>query len=110
MKVTATLSRYLSRTYLINTLLLMLCLFLIVYLFETVELVRRASKHEGVPLSLVLKMGLLKLPEVTQILFPFAILFSAMFTFWQLARRSELIVMSSAGFSVWQFMARPSEP
>ncbi len=36
---------------------------------------------------------------------PFGVLFSAMFTFWQMNRRSELIVMRSAGFSVWQFLA-----
>lgn len=104
MKITATLSRYLARTYFINMLFLLFALLSIIYLFDTVELIRRASKHADVSLILVLQMGLLKLPEVGQILFPFAILFSAMFTFWQLTRRSELIVVRSAGFSVWQFL------
>lgn len=77
----------------------------LIYLFDTIELHRRASKYDGVPLSLLLKMGLLKLPEVGQMVFPFAVLFSAMFTFWKFTRRYELIVMRSSGFSVWQFLS-----
>jgi lipopolysaccharide export system permease protein len=105
MKITATLSRYLARTYLVNMLLLFLALLAVIYLFDTVELLRRATKRHDVPLSLVLQMGLLKLPEVSQLLLPFAILFSAMYTFWQLTRRHELVVVRAAGFSVWQFLA-----
>ncbi len=105
MKVPATLSRYLARNYLINMVVLLLVLLGIIYLFDTVELVRRASKRDDIPMTLVLQMGLLKLPEVGQIVLPFAVLFSAMFTFWQLNRRYELVVVRAAGFSVWQFMA-----
>lgn len=105
MSVIVTLSRYLARTYFWNTLVLLCALLGVVYLFDTVELIRRASKTETVSLGLVLQMGLFKLPDVGQLLFPFAVLFSAMFTFWQLNRRSELIVLRSAGFSVWQFLA-----
>lgn len=105
MKITATLSRYLAKTYFYNMLMLLMALLAVIYLFDTVELLRRASKHADVSLGLVLQMGLLKLPEVGQVLFPFAILFSAMFTFWQLTKRYELVVVRSAGFSVWQFLA-----
>jgi len=101
----ATFSRYLARTYLGHFVCLLIGLLLIVYLFDTVELIRRAAKREDVPLLTVLQMGLLKLPEVAQILFPFAILFSAMFTLSRLTKRLELIVARAAGFSVWQFMA-----
>ena len=105
MKIGTTLSGYLARIYTINMLWLLAALLGVIYLFDTVELLRRAGKAEDVPLVLVLQMGLLKLPEVGQILFPFAILFSAMYTFWQLTRCYELIVVRAAGFSVWQFMA-----
>jgi lipopolysaccharide export system permease protein len=104
MNVSVTLSRYLARSYVFNTLFLLLALLSVIYLFDTVELIRRASKNDDVPFSLVLQMGLLKLPEVGQLLFPFAILFSAMYTYWQLNRRSELLVLRSSGFSVWQFL------
>ncbi|MCC6597821.1 MAG: LPS export ABC transporter permease LptG [Alphaproteobacteria bacterium] len=102
---TLTLSRYLIRAYLINTLALLAALLGIIYLFDTVELIRRASKTEHMPVGLILQMSLFKLPEVGQLLFPFAILFGAMFTFWQFNRRSELVVLRASGFSVWQFLA-----
>jgi lipopolysaccharide export system permease protein len=99
-----TLSLYLMRTYLFNFAVILLGLLGIIYLFDTVELLRRASNYEGVTLSLTLTMGLFKLPEVGQMVFPFAILFSAMMTFWQLTRRHELVIVRSAGLSVWQFI------
>lgn len=105
MKLTPTLSFYLARLYTGNFVLIGLILLGIAYLFDTVELLRRASKREGIPLSLVLEMGLYKLPEVGQIILPFAILFSAIFTFWLLSRRHELVIVRAAGFSVWQFLA-----
>jgi lipopolysaccharide export system permease protein len=41
---------------------------------------------------------------VGQQLFTFAVLFAAILTFWQLNKRHELIVLRSAGLSVWQFI------
>jgi lipopolysaccharide export system permease protein len=105
MKISATLSRYIARTYILNTLTLLAALLGVIYLFDTVELMRKASKLPDVSMPLVLQMSLLKLPEVGQMLLPFAILFGAMFTFWQLTRRYELIVVRAAGFSFWQFLA-----
>lgn len=104
MKTGLTVSRYLGTRYLINTLAILLGLLSLIYLFDTIELIRRASKNDSLPFSLVLQMGLLKLPEVGQILFPFAILFSAIFTFWQFNRRSELVILRASGFSVWQYL------
>jgi len=105
MKISATLSRYLAKSFFMNMLFILGVLLAIIYLFDTVELLRRASKRDDIPLSLVLEMGLLKLPEVGQIIFPFSILYSAMYSFWQLTRHHELLVVRSAGFSVWQFLA-----
>lgn len=101
--LSGTLGFYLMRKYALNFILLLFGLLGIVYLFDVVELLRRGGKL-GVPASVILQMGLLKLPEVGQQIFPFVILFSAMFTFWQLSKRHELVVMRSAGLSVWQFM------
>lgn len=105
MNVSMTLQRYLAKNYLLNLMMMVGILLGIIYLFDTIELLRRASKRGDVPLGLVLQMGLLKLPEVGQIVLPFAVLFSAMFSFWQLNRRHELVILRAAGFSVWQFLA-----
>lgn len=104
-RVTPTLAAYMARRYIINALMLLGLLLVLVYFFDTIELLRRASKRPDIPLSLVLEMGLLKLPDVGQILIPFVVLFSAMFTFWQLSRQHELTVMRASGFSAWQFLA-----
>lgn len=105
MKFAPTMSRYLARLYCMNFLMILGIMLGIVYLFDTVELLRRAGGRDGVGLSTVLTMGLYKLPEVGQVVLPFTILFSAMFSFWVLSRRHELVVVRASGFSVWQFLA-----
>lgn len=104
MRFSKTMSLYLARTYFKNLLLLLFALMGIIYFFDVVELIRRASKLDNVPLVFVLQMGLLKLPEVTQVLLPFAVLFSAIFTFWSLTQKLELVIVRSAGFSPLHFL------
>lgn len=104
MKMSSTLGRYLGAIYASNLMFMVGILWSVIYMFDTVELLRRASdKH--VPLVTLLKMGLLQLPSTGLTIFSFAILFSAIYTFWRLNRRHELVVMRSAGFSVWQFLS-----
>ena len=100
-----TLSIYLIKIYTLNLLFLLAGLLCVVYLFDMVELLRRASKVDNLPFSILFQMGLFKLPEVGQLLIPFAVLFSAMFTFWQLGRHNEITVIRSSGLSIWQFLA-----
>ncbi|MCB1681781.1 MAG: LPS export ABC transporter permease LptG [Rhodospirillales bacterium] len=104
MRLTPTLSRYLAQYYILNLLVLTVALMALIYLFDTVELLRRAADKPDVTLGEILKMSLFKLPEVSQLMMPFSVLFSAMFTFWQLTRRYELIVVRASGFSAWQFL------
>ncbi|MEM6780741.1 MAG: LPS export ABC transporter permease LptG [Pseudomonadota bacterium] len=99
------LSLYLSEAYLKNFCFLAFILLGVVYLFDTVELLRRSSEFDDVPILLILQMGLFKLPEVGQMVLPFAVLFGAIFTFWQLTRRYELIAVRAAGLSVWQILS-----
>ena len=78
----------------------------ILYIFDSLELLRRLSKGDtDITLSTVLELGLLKLPEVGQLLLPFAVLFAAIATLWQLTRRQELVILRSSGQSAWQFVA-----
>jgi len=105
MKITPTISLYLARAYATSFIFMLGLLLGIVYLFDTVELLRRAGGRADMSLGLVLQMSFYKIPEVGQMILPFAILFSAIFTFWRLSRRHELVVVRSAGLSVWQFLA-----
>lgn len=99
-----TINLYMAKLYAANFCMIFGILLGIVFLFDTVELLRRAGKRGDVGLSRVIEMGLYKLPDVGQIILPFGILFSAMFTFWLLSRRHELVVVRASGFSVWQFL------
>lgn len=105
MRASPTLLRYIGRQFLLWFGLLLGGLLLLVLLLDTVELLRRAANRPNVPLGLVLEMGLLKLPGIGQKMFPFAILFAAMFTFWKLTRSQELVVARAVGISAWQFLA-----
>jgi lipopolysaccharide export system permease protein len=85
-------------------LLILGALLCIIYLFDTVELLRRAADSEIASFGSILLMGFFKLPDVGQQLFTFAILFAGMLTFWMLTRRHELVVLRAAGMSAWQFI------
>lgn len=104
MRLNTTFAHYIGREYLKHFLVFILILLAIVLMFDFIELLRRASRRD-IPMGLVLQLALLKLPEVGQQLFSFAILFSAIFTFWRLTRSNELVVARAAGMSAWQFLA-----
>lgn len=100
-----TLSRYLARLFGLNLIFMAVTLLGVIYLFDMIELLRRASKFPDVPFAVVFNMGLMKIPDTSETILPFAVLFSAIFTFWQLSKRQELVVLRSAGVSVWQFLS-----
>jgi lipopolysaccharide export system permease protein len=77
----------------------------IIYIFDTLELLRRADKRDNIPLTTILEMSAYKLPEVGQQLLPFSLLFAAILTLWQLTRRHELVILRSAGLSAWRFLS-----
>jgi lipopolysaccharide export system permease protein len=105
MTLSATLSIYFGRQYLLGVALVFLVLVLLAFTFDTVELLRRAAGRPETSFGLVLEMSLLKLPALSQKLMPFAALFGAMLTLSRLTRSHELTVARAAGVSVWQFLA-----
>ncbi len=104
MKISQTLSFYIGRNFLYSFCAVFAVFLGIIYLFDTVELLRRASSHDNVGIGLIFQMGLLKLPFMGQQVFPFAVLFGGMAAFWRLTRSSELVVTRAAGVSAWQFL------
>src|SRR5690625_2872312 len=104
MGVTSLLSRYIGRQFLGGFLGVMLVLTGFIWLVEFVELVRRVGGRPGGTVGQAFELSRLKTPETLEMVFPFAILFAAMFTFWRLTRSRELIVTRAAGISAWQFL------
>ena len=104
MRLSLTLTRYIAKNFIRNFLTIFIIFLTIIFLIDIVELLRRASSNDSIGLGLVTRMGLMKLPFMAQQIFPFAVLFGGMTTFWRLTRSSELVVTRSAGVSAWQFL------
>ncbi len=104
MRLSTTLSFYIGRNFLLSFAVLFGLFLLLILLFDTIELLRRAANKPDIGFSLVMEMAFLKLPHMGQQAFPFAILFGGMATFWRLARSHELVITRAAGVSVWQFL------
>lgn len=104
MNQSATLLKYLGRQFTVSFLLWITVLLTMIYLVDSLELIRRASNRPDVSFSQIAAMSFFQLPEVGQRLFQFAILFSSLFTFWRLTRTSELVVLRAVGVSAWQFL------
>ncbi|HZD25388.1 MAG TPA: LPS export ABC transporter permease LptG [Alphaproteobacteria bacterium] len=107
MNISPTLSWYLARQFLAGIVFVLVVLMALVFLFDLIEHLRRASGHEAATLGVVLQLSLLQLPELGQKVVPFAALFGALHTFTRLTRSHELIVARAAGVSVWQFLMPP---
>src|SRR5258706_1278614 len=104
MRLSPTFSRCIGRQFLIWFGVFFTGLASIIYVADTLELLRRAAAKPDVALGTILEMALFKLPHTAEALTPFAILFSGIMAFWRLTRSNELIVARAVGVSVWQFM------
>jgi lipopolysaccharide export system permease protein len=103
-RLSLTLSAYIGRQFAVRFGAVLLALTALVYLLDTIEMLRRASTRQEVTLPIVLQLSLLKLPQLIQEMIPFVVLFTTMLTFWRLSRSHELTVVRAAGISVWQFL------
>jgi lipopolysaccharide export system permease protein len=99
-----TLLVYLGRQFFMSFLIAIGILLTVIYLIDSLELIRRASSHPDVTFNQIAKMSFFQLPDVGQQLFQFAVLFGALFTFWRLTRTSELVVLRAVGISAWEFL------
>ncbi len=104
MNISLTLLRYLGRQFFGSFLMFIGILLTVIYLVDSLELLRRAASHPEVTFGQIAKMSFFQLPEVGEQLFQFAVLFGALFTFWRLTRTSELVVLRAVGVSAWEFL------
>ena len=63
----STLFRYLSRTFIVNFAAIMLSMAALFFVFDVVEMMRRAAKQTGVSMDIVLTMSGLKLADIIDI-------------------------------------------
>jgi len=107
MRMSTTLSIYVGRHFIVAVLSLLTLFLMLVFMFDAIELLRRAASKPDVTLEIVMQMTLLKLPHMSQKVLPFSVLFGGMLCFWRLTRTRELVVTRGAGVSAWQFLLPP---
>lgn len=99
-----TLGLYLGSRFLKSVGVVFFTIFVLIYLVDFVELLRRASDLPNVSGAFVAWLALMDTPIVAEQILPFAVLFGAMAAFINLTRKLELVVARAAGVSVWQFL------
>lgn len=102
--LSTTLTFYIARHFLLWFGGVLLTVLGIIFLAETIELLRRTADHETLGLGWVLHMAALKSPYTAQEVLPFIVLASGMGAYWGLTRTNELVVARASGVSVWQFL------
>ncbi|MFC4270785.1 LPS export ABC transporter permease LptG [Sneathiella chungangensis] len=105
MQLPGTLSAYLGKQFVKNTLVIFGVLMTIVFLADFIEALRRAGDRDDITLAILIEMVLLRIPNLALKLLPFIALFGGMLTFFRLSKSSELTVIRATGVSVWQFLA-----
>lgn len=106
MYLSATLTGYIARQFALAVLAMVLVMGAVIFLVDTVELLRRASSSTSpdATFAIVVGMSLLKLPNLIEQSLGFSVLFGGMFCLVKLTRHHELVVVRTAGVSVWQFL------
>jgi lipopolysaccharide export system permease protein len=99
-----TLGRYLSGQFLRTILAMFATVFLLVYMLDFIELMRRGGDAQGASAGLMARLAFFRTPTVAEQVLPFAVLFGAMATLLNLSRKLELVVARSAGVSAWEFL------
>ena len=98
------LFRYILKQFAIVFLATLFVLTAVIMLFDVIELLRNASKHEGVSFVDISILALLKSPQMIHIILPFITLIAGLIFLFRFDKTSELIVMRAVGLSAWDFM------
>ena len=98
------LFRYILKQFGLIFLATLFILTATIMLFDMIELLRSASKLEGVSFANVLVMAILKSPQMVHIILPFVTLISGLIFLFRFDKSSELVVMRAVGLSVWNFI------
>lgn len=96
--MTGILSKYLMRSILVSTLLVLIVLLALAGLFEFIGQIDNVQGSFGIPEALL--YALLRLPQLSFEMLPIACLIGALLGLGGLASNSELVVMRTAGLSV----------
>ena len=100
-----TLGRYFLRRIFMAIVIVIAGFFVLIYTADLIELLRRAGDASRASTVQLARLALLRVPTVTEQIFPFAVLFGGLAAFLLLNRRLEFIIARAAGVSAWQFLS-----
>ncbi len=103
MSLSPTLFVYIARQFLFWFMAVFLTMIAVIILVDAVELLRRSSAKVDATMTVVTSMAMLRAPFLAQEAVPFAAMFGGILTFFRMTRNHELVIVRSAGVSVWQF-------
>ena len=98
------LGRYLMKQIIYSLLSVMITSLGIVFVFEMIELLRRAASMPQISFWFLVQMAITKLPEIVDLIFPFVMMIAAMITFWRVSKSNEFVIIRSSGVSIWGFL------
>ena len=104
MKIRFKFTKYIIKNFIKWGLIVAGALTFIIILFSFIELMRRSQTSPHVKLGHIIKLSLLQAPIVLDQITPLVVLFSTIFFLWNLHKKSEIIVMRSLGYSIWDIM------
>lgn len=102
-----TLGTYFARRTFLAVAMIFVIAFLIVFLFDFLDMVRANVDRPTFAWSTALAASLFRIPAFSEQVLPFATLFGVMAALLALSRKLELVVARAAGISVWQFLFPP---
>ena len=105
MKPNTILGRYLMKQIVLTFLAVIIMALGIIFVFEMIELLRRAASTPQITFWFLVQMGFTKLPEALNMIFPFVMMIAAMITFWKICKNSEFVIIIASGASIWEFLA-----
>ncbi len=105
MRVSPLLSLYIVKQFMTAFLSVLAGVVGLIFLFDMIELIRRAAGYVHAGFGDVLALAFLKMPQMAHVVMPFAVMIGAMVAFWRLTRTHELVVARAAGISAWEFLS-----
>lgn len=107
-RLSGTLGIYIAKSYAIWLLAIYALFIAIIFAASIVDMLDRASGKEYMTIGLAVQMAMLRVPQLSFEIMPFAVLGASAGAFWRLARTHELVIARAAGISVWQTLLPPT--
>ncbi len=100
MKLNSEISKYISKTFLLSTCVIIFAFSSIIFVGDSVEYNKKLSSYENSNISLIFLLSILNLPKMLQEILPFCLFFSGMLWTIRLNSSKELLIIRSSGLTL----------